>query len=113
MRAVRFATVLDFELEPATEAAIEPTVPIFRKVAFERINQEFTKLVLAKKVTSGLALLVRTTLLKEFLPEALGGNFEAVARVEPTLELRLAVLLAHAFAGPPPPRPLHTSTSDL
>ncbi len=96
MRAVRFATVLDFQLEPETEAAIAPTVPIFRKVAFERINQELTKLLLAPKVARGLELLVRTTLLEVFLPEAQGGDFEAVARVEATLVLRLAVLLAHA-----------------
>jgi len=96
MRAVRFATVLDFALEPETEAAIAPTVPIFRKVAFERINQELVKLLLAPKVTQGLRLLERTTLLQEFLPQALGADFEAVGRAAPQLELRLAVLLASA-----------------
>ncbi len=96
MRAVRFATVLDFSLEPQTEAAIAPTVPIFRKVATERINQEFVKLLLAPKATAGLELLRRTTLLEVFLPEALSGDFEAVGRAAPTLEVRLAVLLAQA-----------------
>ena len=99
MRAVRFATVLDFTLEPETEAAIAPTVPIFRKVAQERINQEFAKLLLAPKVAWGLQLLQRTTLLEQFLPEALGGDFDAVARVRPVLEQRLAVLLTHVMIG--------------
>lgn len=96
MRAVRFGTVLEFSLDPATEAAIAPTAPIFRKVATERINQEFVKLLLAPKAPWGLEVLRRTTLLDVFLPEALKADFEAVGRAAPSLELRLAVLLAGA-----------------
>lgn len=94
LRAARFATVLDFTLDPATEAAIAPTVPIFRKVATERVNQELTKLLLAPRAADGLELLRRTGLLAVFLPEALGADFAAVARARAELTLRLAVLLA-------------------
>ncbi|HYX91760.1 MAG TPA: [cytidine(C)-cytidine(C)-adenosine (A)]-adding enzyme, partial [Myxococcaceae bacterium] len=37
LRAVRFAAVLGFALDPATEAAIPCTLPSFRKVAMERV----------------------------------------------------------------------------
>src|SRR5271154_6450625 len=45
LRAVRFATVLDFELEERTEAAIPGALEVFRKVAPERVRDEFLKLL--------------------------------------------------------------------
>ena len=100
LRAVRFATVLDFTLEPLTEAAIPKTLQIFRKVAVERINQEFVKLLLAPSVTKGLTLLSSTGLLGEFLPEASKGDFQAVGRAARDEVIRMAVLLF----GQPQPR---------
>ncbi len=100
LRAVRFATVLDFNLEPLTEAAIPKTLPVFRKVAVERINQEFVKLLLAPSVTKGLTLLSSTGLLGEFLPEAAKADFEAVGRAARDEVIRMAVLLF----GQPQPR---------
>ncbi|MDX2015258.1 MAG: [cytidine(C)-cytidine(C)-adenosine (A)]-adding enzyme [Myxococcaceae bacterium] len=94
MRAVRFATVLGFEIEPGTEAAIGQTLHVFRKVATERVNQEFTKMLLSPRVATGLGLTRRTGLLAEFAPEAVDADFEAVARTREELTLRLAVLLA-------------------
>ncbi len=93
LRAVRFATVLDFTLEPLTEAAIPKTLPVFRKVAVERINQEFVKLLLAPAVTRGLTLLSSTGLLGEFLPEAANADFAAVGRAARDEVIRMAVLL--------------------
>jgi tRNA nucleotidyltransferase (CCA-adding enzyme) len=95
LRAVRFATVLDFTLDPATEAAIPATLDVFRKVAPERVQQEFVKLLVAPQVPFGLELLRRTGLLGVFLPEALGADFAAVGRAPAAEVLRLAVLLAH------------------
>lgn len=100
LRAVRFATVLDFTLEPLTEAAIPKTLPVFRKVAVERINQEFVKLLLAPAVTRGLTLLSSTGLLGEFLPEAAKADFAAVGRAARDEVIRMAVLLF----GLPQPR---------
>lgn len=96
MRAVRFATVLGFEIEPGTEAAIGQTLHVFRKVATERVNQEFTKMLLSPRVATGLELSRRTGLLAEFLPEAVAADFAAVARAREDLTLRLSVLLAGA-----------------
>ncbi len=93
MRAVRFATVLDFTIEPQTEAAITQTLHVFKKVAAERIHQEFVKLLLAPSVATGLELLRRTGLLREFFPEARLENFSAVARAPADEVVRLSVLL--------------------
>jgi tRNA nucleotidyltransferase (CCA-adding enzyme) len=100
LRAVRFATVLDFTLDPQTEAAIPPTVPIFKKVAMERMREEFLKILLSPQSVRGLKLLQSTGLLAAFLPEAQRDDFEAVANAPLDLDTRLAVLLA------PTPTPL-------
>jgi len=93
LRAVRFATVLNFALDPDTEAAISPTLAIFRKVALERVNQELVKILLSAWVTRGLELLRRTGLLETFLPEARADRF-ASAGLAPAVEvMRLAILL--------------------
>ena len=93
LRAVRFATVLDFTLEPATEAAIPKTLAVFRKVAQERVHQEFVKLLVAPSATRGLQLLASTGLFAEFLPEAAPGEFEAVGRAPRDEVIRMALLL--------------------
>ncbi|MEW5739028.1 MAG: [cytidine(C)-cytidine(C)-adenosine (A)]-adding enzyme [Myxococcota bacterium] len=95
LRAVRFATVLDFTVDPSTEAAIPPTLPVFRKVAPERVHQEFVKLLVAPHAPFGLTLLSRTGLLGVFLPEAEGSDFAAVGRAPAEEAPRLAVLLGH------------------
>ena len=93
LRAVRFATVLDFTLEPATEAAIPPTLAVFRKVAQERVHQEFVKLLVAPSATRGLRLLASTGLFAEFLPEAAPAEFDAVGRAPRDEVIRMALLL--------------------
>lgn len=99
MRAVRFATVLGFSIDAETEAAIPQTLHVFRKVATERINQEFTKLLLAPLAVQGFELTRRTGLLNEFLPEAMGVEAEAIGRAPSDLAVRLAVLL-HDCSSP-------------
>lgn len=93
LRAVRFATVLDFELEPLTERAIGQTLQVFRKVAGERVHQEFVKLLGSPFATRGLQLLERTGLLREFLPEAVTSEFDAVGRAPFDEPVRMALLL--------------------
>ncbi len=43
LRAARFAATLHFAIEPATEAAIEPSLDSYRKVSAERIRDEWFK----------------------------------------------------------------------
>lgn len=96
LRAVRFATVLGFSVEAETEAALSTSLHVFRKVALERINQEFTKILLAPRAALGLDLLERSGLLATFFSEA--ENLDAVDQVSLHLPLRLAVLTASASA---------------
>lgn len=107
MRAVRFATVLGFTLEPATRAAIPPTLPVFRKVALERVREEFVKVLLSPRAETGLVLLSETGLLEGFLPELARADAEAArlaraaAQAAPAeAELRMAALLADLVTGP-------------
>jgi tRNA nucleotidyltransferase (CCA-adding enzyme) len=99
LRAVRFATVLDFDLEPGTEAAISGALAVFRKVAQERVRDEFLKLLLAPGVQRGLKLLLSSGLLGAAFPEleaeVRGGAGARVADAPGRPEVRLAVLLSH------------------
>lgn len=107
LRAVRFAAVLGFTIEPATLAAIPPTLPVFRKVALERVREELVKTLLTPRAESGLTLLAETGLLDVFLPELARADTEAArlaraaAQAAPAeAELRLAALLADLVSGP-------------
>jgi tRNA nucleotidyltransferase (CCA-adding enzyme) len=96
LRAVRIATVLEFELEPDTEAAIPRTLQVFAKVAGERVQQELAKLLLARAPGRGLRWLASTGLLGVFLAELLPfdpARAEAVDRAPRDVALRLAALL--------------------
>jgi tRNA nucleotidyltransferase (CCA-adding enzyme) len=97
LRAVRFATVLAFELDPETEAAIPGALGVFDKVALERRRDELLKLLLSPGVVRGLDLLRRTGLMDRLLPElAEAGDPERNTRVDravAVLEVRLAALL--------------------
>jgi tRNA nucleotidyltransferase (CCA-adding enzyme) len=100
LRAVRFAAVLGFSLDPPTQTAIPRVLHVFRKVSAERILQELSKLLTSPNPRVGLELLRSTGLLGEFLPEVLEGDpagfsqaVDAVERLDPDLELRLAALV--------------------
>jgi len=67
LRAVRFATVLDFTLDPATRAAIDPVG--VGEVSAERVRDELTKLLVSGRGGRGLGLLHETGLLERVLPE--------------------------------------------
>ncbi len=73
MRAVRQAAQLGFEIEPATLDAIAPALDVFRKVSAERVRDELLKLLASPRPSVGLALMHRTGLLGEVLPELLEG----------------------------------------
>lgn len=98
MRAVRFATVLDLTIEPATWAAIGATLDTFAKVAAERIQIELIKLLRAPLAARGLRQLRDCGLLAGFLPEVAGlpdAPFDRLCRAVEvlTLDTRLAALL--------------------
>jgi len=98
LRAVRFATVLEFEIQSETAAAIGATLEVFRKVAAERIREEFNKVLLSPRAAWGVTALAEVGLLTVFLPEAgappSADLLAALPQGEPSAALRLATLLA-------------------
>ncbi|HEV2013676.1 MAG TPA: HD domain-containing protein [Candidatus Dormibacteraeota bacterium] len=76
LRAIRFATTLQFMLDPAVEAAIRAQSGRLQPptVSMERIRDEFSKLLLAKPVQAGLELLDATRLLPRILPQLEAGK---------------------------------------
>ena len=70
LRAARFASVLDFTLDPATQAAMMAHATWIKWVSAERIASEMTRLLCeSPRPSVGLRLLRVTGLLREFLPE--------------------------------------------
>lgn len=71
MRAVRFATVLGFDIEHATWESICGLAPKIKGVSIERIREEFIKTMLSPNRVRGFDLLVNSGLMAQFLPEIL------------------------------------------
>ena len=69
LRAVRFATVLGFDVEPATWRAVRENAAHIREVSAERIRDELVKIFLAPARVRGWDLLDESGLMREVLPE--------------------------------------------
>ena len=69
MRAIRFATQLNFTIEEKTFAAISENAERIKIVSGERIADELNKIVLAAKPSIGFDLLYKTGLLKIIFPQ--------------------------------------------
>lgn len=69
MRAIRFATVLNFSIEEQSFQAIKKEAKRIKIVSMERIMVEFNKIMLSQKPSVGLKLLDDTGLLQRILPE--------------------------------------------
>lgn len=69
LRAIRFAAVLDFHIEEKTYQAIVETRQRLTIVSQERITEEFRKMMLANRPSTGLRLLKDTGVLSVIFPE--------------------------------------------
>jgi tRNA nucleotidyltransferase (CCA-adding enzyme) len=69
VRAVRLAATLDFDVEPATRAAIEANAPLVAHLSGERIGAELGRLLAARRPSAGLRLAEETGLLAVISPE--------------------------------------------
>ena len=69
MRAIRFATQLNFEIEPQTLASISKNCHRIKIVSKERITTELNKIILSPKPSIGFKLLFDTGLLSIIFPE--------------------------------------------
>lgn len=69
MRAIRFATQLNFTIEPTTLEAISKNKNRINIISKERIGEELNKIILADKPSAGFKLLEKTGLLEIIFPE--------------------------------------------
>lgn len=71
MRAIRFATQLDFTIEPETFKSICENAERIKIISQERITDELNKIMLASKPSAGWYLLQKTGLLQIIFPQLL------------------------------------------
>ncbi len=107
MRALRFASVLGFEIEEETEKSIRKNAHLLKNIAAERISVELSKLLCGKNVYK--VLMSFPDVLEEIIPEI--GNtvgfdqktkyhifdvyehiLKSTENIKPVLHLRLAML---------------------
>lgn len=69
MRAIRFASQLQFTIHPEAFTAIQENAHRIRIVSQERITDEFNKIMLSNKPSVGLDLLYRGGLMKIIFPQ--------------------------------------------
>ena len=69
MRAIRFATQLQFAIETESFNAIKRNVERIKIISMERVNEELNKILLSKKPSIGFKLLDACGLLKIILPQ--------------------------------------------
>jgi poly(A) polymerase len=107
LRAVRFAAVLGFELDPLTQDAVAEMAPELSVVSVERIAQELRKMLVHRNRRRAVELCRETGLLDVVLPgltgdeRAVGETLKALDQLEqPSFGLALAVLL-RSVANPP------------
>ena len=68
MRAVRFATQLNFTIEEKSLASINRNAERLAIISQERITEELNKIILTNKPSDGFKLLFNTQLLHQFFP---------------------------------------------
>lgn len=119
MRAIRFATQLNFDIEAETFESITKQAERLSIVSQERIVDELNKIILSKVPSYGFKLLFQSKLLHQFFPELValqgvdyvGGNahkdnfyhtlqvLDNVAKMSSDLWLRWAAIM-HDIAKP-------------
>lgn len=69
LRAIRFACQLGYQIEARTMDALREFAPQIRQVSWERIRDEFLKIIRSQEASRGLRLLLDTGILEVILPE--------------------------------------------
>lgn len=97
LRALRFSSVLDFDIETETDKSIRRNKLLLKNISRERIFTELSKLVCGKRAKR--VLIEFREVFEEIIPqlkevEKYEKCTEALSRVEPSKELRFAALFA-------------------
>ncbi len=96
MRALRFSCQLNFSIEEKTFLAIQKLSPLIKKISFERIRDEFVKMLYSNSKNK-ISLLYETGILNFILPELLGFEqaYETIIKELDFAEasIRLAIFL--------------------
>lgn len=69
LRAARLATLLEFEVDPATAGTIVALAPLLASSAAERQREELTRILASPRAAKGVRLMDRLGLLNVVLPE--------------------------------------------
>ncbi|NBF38846.1 MAG: HD domain-containing protein [Spirochaetes bacterium] len=69
MRAIRFATQLEFSLDAATREAIPRALPALQRVSAERKRDELVKTIQAAHPARGILLMQETGVMSQLIPE--------------------------------------------
>jgi len=69
LRAVRLSTQLNFAVSYETMQAISDGAELIKNISFERIRDEFTKIIMSNDPVVGIGLLSKLGLLKHIIPE--------------------------------------------
>ena len=81
MRAIRLASQLGFDIDEATGKEIKSDSALIKEISFERIRDEFLKILSSKDPVKGIKLLKESGILEYILPELLEGV--GVSQVRP------------------------------
>lgn len=107
LRGARFVATLGFELDAETEAAIEPSLSVYRRVSPERVRDEWMKAMRAARPSRAFAVMRRTGILRETHPALAELDatrwqlaLSALDGCEGAPALRVAALL-HPLVDPP------------
>lgn len=73
MRAIRFATKLNFNIEKETFEAICHSTGMLSSIAYERIREEFNGILISDNPFRGIELLRKTGILALIMPELMQG----------------------------------------
>ncbi len=115
LRCIRLSAELRFRIDKETVAGLGATAPLLSSTAPERIRDELMKILMTRSPSRSLYFMVRTGILKTFLPELLEGYLkrqnhyhchtifrhivETIDHVRPDPVLRLTALF-HDIAKP-------------
>ncbi|HWO18503.1 MAG TPA: hypothetical protein VNO30_06990 [Kofleriaceae bacterium] len=103
MRAVRFAAVLEFALDPDTERGIGPALPSLAKVSRERVSDELRKILASRRPSLALIPAERSGILGVILPE-LDAGWQTWLRWRGDRASAVAHCFARVDAAPPAAR---------